>query len=119
MREFIISSILFFLVGCFFSTVNANIVFPVPVISEGRVGVQLNGKWGFFDMKGNRVISPRYNNITLFKKGLAVVELNGKWGCIDLNGKEVIPFRYDSIGSFKDDIAWIAVHAKGEIIDMV
>jgi translation initiation factor 6 (eIF-6) len=50
---------------------------------EGLAGVEINGKYGFIDTKGNLVIPPVYDDAWHFSEGLARVEINGKWGYID------------------------------------
>jgi len=56
--------------------------------SEGLAAVELNGKYGFIDKKGNLVIQPVYDNAYLFPEGLALVFLNGKRGYIDTKGTQ-------------------------------
>jgi hypothetical protein len=51
--------------------------------SEGLAPVEVNGKWGFIDTKGNMVIPAVYDSAGSFSEGLAQVKVNGKWGYID------------------------------------
>ena len=74
--------------------------------SEGLAGVEINGKWGFIDKRGNEVIPCKYdysNNGYFFSEGLAGVKLNEKCGFIDKKGKEVVPCKYDRAEDFSID----------------
>ena len=61
--------------------------------------VELNGKWGYIDAKGNFAINPQFNSATPFgsQSGLAAVLVNGKWGLIDSNGKYVVNPQFDEV----------------------
>lgn len=72
-----------------------------------------NGLWGFVDMKGVQIISPKYQEIGTPSQyeaivsltnqvtcGIIPVKLNDKWGFVDHNGKEVIKPAYDWVGQF-------------------
>jgi hypothetical protein len=72
----------------------------VGELSEGRIRVQLNGKYGFVDEQGKVVVEPRYDNARDFRLKRAAIERDGKWGFLDPDGKEVIPPKYDSVGDF-------------------
>jgi len=63
--------------------------------SEGLAAVQLNGKWGFIDKKGNTVVDFIYDSAQKFREGYSFVELSEKCGFINKKGNVVIPFLYD------------------------
>lgn len=75
-------------------------------------------KWGFSDSNKNIMISPRYDEVLLFKENLAGVKLNGKWGFINRNGSEVIPIKYNYIRSFSEGLAAVEVNGKWGFIDV-
>ncbi|HUS00565.1 MAG TPA: WG repeat-containing protein [Chitinophagaceae bacterium] len=66
--------------------------------------VQLGGKWGAIDVKGNEIIPIKYDDILnewnseTFIIGFQWfrVKLNNKWGLIDAAGNELIAARYPS-----------------------
>jgi hypothetical protein len=63
-------------------------------------------KIGLIDTKGNEVIPPIYESISLKKKGgLFVVSKEGKEGLIDSTGKMILPAEYKDVGEFYDGIA--------------
>lgn len=69
---------------------------------DGFAVVELNGKRGFIDAKGEIAISLKYDRAWRFSEGFAVVELNGKQGFINDTGKEVVPPKYDYVDEVSD-----------------
>ncbi len=61
------------------------------------VAVNPDNKFGFIDIHGNIVITPKYEYARDYHEGLAVVRTGGKWGFIDTNGKMVIEAKFDCI----------------------
>ena len=58
-----------------------------------------NGKWGFLDSNGNKIVDYIYDKVTDFNEyGFAAVKKNGKWGAIDSEGKVVVEpiYEFDS-----------------------
>jgi hypothetical protein len=53
--------------------------------------------WGIVDKNNKTVVSGKYDEVKLFRGGIAKVELQGKWGFIRVNGSEFIPLVYDEI----------------------
>lgn len=43
-------------------------------------------KFGFYDINGNEMIAPIYEDAKSFNEGLAPVKLNGKWGYVNRKG---------------------------------
>ncbi len=68
----------------------------------------VNGKYGYFDLNGKKVIDFIYEGANYFSSGLAGAKQNGKWGFIDTKGKVVIPFQFDAIVLDADD-DWITL----------
>ena len=56
--------------------------------SEGRARVELNGKYGFIDKTGTKIIPCKYDSADSFRNGRAKVELNGKRGYVNKSGVE-------------------------------
>lgn len=59
-------------------------------IEDGMIAVRVNGKSGYLDEDGNRVIECRFGNAGFFGDGLAPVMIGDKWGYIDKRGQQVI-----------------------------
>ncbi len=81
------------------------------------------GLWGFFDKKGNEVISCKYNEVRDFHEGLAAVNKNGLWGFIDKEENEVISCKYDEVRDFHEGVAaikkentWVYIDKKGNLL---
>lgn len=71
--------------------------------SEGFGIIQnKQGKWGYMDVAGNRIIECQFDDAGFFSEGLAPVKQNGLWGYIDRLGKVVIPYRYTDAGRFSE-----------------
>lgn len=55
-----------------------------------------NGKWGFVDKQGNKVVDYEYDKVTEVNSyGFAGIEKDGKWGVIDSNGKIIVEPKYE------------------------
>ena len=68
--------------------------------SEGLAPVELDGKWGLINKKGDIIVPYKYDNVSSFypfSKGLAEIKLNGKVGLINKQGEVVVQPKYDSI----------------------
>lgn len=54
-----------------------------------------NGKWGFVDKQGNKVVDYEYDKVTEVNSyGFAGIEKDGKWGVVDSNGKILVEPKY-------------------------
>ena len=78
-------------------------------------------KRGYFNCKGEAVISSMYDDAGDFYEGLAKVKLGNKWGYINRQGEEVISCEYDYVGDFHESLAcvefsenWGYVNHQGE-----
>lgn len=82
--------------------------------SEGYASVKKNGKWGFIDSTGKEIISPKYQHVSPFRKGLAVVtNQEEKWGSIDYSENIIVPFEYDLINHQHDLGDFLIVYQMG------
>jgi len=68
-----------------------------------------NGKFGFVDMKGKRIIKHKYDYAEDFSNNLALVQLNGKYGFIDHNGEPIIDLKFDFAESFVNGYALVVL----------
>lgn len=84
--------------------------------NEEKLAARSNGKWGFIDMKGNRVTPFQYDSCDSFKDGYAKVQIAGKWGIIDKTGKTIIEPAYTNISIGENGI-FIFYNSKWGIID--
>ncbi len=86
-------------------------------VSEGKIGVQLDGKYGFLNISGQLVISNRYDSIQLFSEGLAPYQLNGKWGFLNDKEELVVQPYYEEVYSYSNGIAPVKYQGKWGFID--
>ena len=55
-----------------------------------------NGKWGFIDTQGKKIVGTTYDMVTeLNKYGFAGIRKEGKWGVINKEGKVIIEPTYE------------------------
>jgi len=82
-----------------------------------------NGKWGLVEPGDVIVIPAEYDDIRVFKNGLAPVKRDGKWGFVDKNNNPVVPFRYDTAEvdewgiTYEDEVANVTRDGKSFWID--
>jgi hypothetical protein len=55
----------------------------------------LDGKYGYLDVTGNRVIEPELDFADDFSNGRAIVSRNDRYGLIDKTGKFIVPNEYE------------------------
>lgn len=73
----------------------------MDVYMDGGIAYQdQNGKWGFFNKKGEVMIEPRFDGAKSFSNGLAAVCMDGEWGFIDSSGEIVIDCQFLDTGYF-------------------
>lgn len=64
--------------------------------SDGFAGfMATNRKYGYIDKSGNQVVPAKFDNIGIFREGLAAVRVKNKWGYINTNGDFVIEPQFE------------------------
>lgn len=53
--------------------------------------VEVDGKWGFVDLKGRLSVEPRFDEVRAFVGGAAAVRTGRLWGVVGGNGKDLVP----------------------------
>lgn len=91
-------------------------------ISEiSLIPVKSGREFQYIDKEGKIVITPQFQNATLFRDGLALVETSGdepKFGYITEDGKYAINAQYKAATVFSDGLAWVVVeNAAPTVID--
>ncbi|MGD1918531.1 MAG: WG repeat-containing protein, partial [Pleurocapsa sp.] len=79
--------------------------------------VEVNGKWGFVDEKGDFVIYPQFDWITSFSEDLAAVKIDDKYGYINKSGEIAVAPQFDKTGSFLGGFAKVIQDGKKNFID--
>ena len=75
----------------------------VFAVKEDMVCVDVDGLFGYVNLKNEMVIEPKYELAQSFSMGLANVMLNDKYGYIDKTGKVVLDFKYELATPFEED----------------
>ena len=57
---------------------------------DGFAAVNISGRWGFMNAKGNVVIEPIFDEVSDFYCGYAAVKQGTSYGVIDEKGKYVV-----------------------------
>ncbi|MBC5834328.1 WG repeat-containing protein [Flavobacterium sp. F372] len=74
--------------------------------------------WGFVNVKGEKVIKPKYARVKDFYEGKCAVKNNDeKWGFIDKTGKVVIDFQFDDALDFNNGKAVVFKGDKAGVIN--
>jgi WG containing repeat len=85
--------------------------------SEGLIGIQRDGKFGFVDNRGRLRIANRYEGIGEFHDGLAPIRLLGKWGYINKADEIEIQPTYDISRNFDQHVAQVSRKGKFGLIN--
>ncbi len=106
-------------------------------LQEGLFRFIENGKMGFADVNGKKVIPAKYTFAESFQEGFSAFcegckkenmgehwrMVGGKWGFMDKNGKEILAPEYDEVTNFKEGIAEVTkkgekmrINPKGEVV---
>ncbi len=79
--------------------------------------IEKNDKWGYINEEGTELISPQFDDASLFSEGLAVVEMNGKFGYIGKSGKIVLPISFTEADPFHNGFALVLVDSLYGVIN--
>ena len=86
-------------------------------INDSIAAVCKNGKWGFFNLIGEKIIDFYFDDIKCFSECLTSVMIDDKWGYININGEYSIHSIFDSAENFKNGIAIVSIDNKYGIIN--
>ena len=78
-----------------------------------RFPVQILGRWGYIDRRGEVAIEPRFDAARAFSEGRAAVRLDGVWGLVDPAGAFVAAPAWAAIGDLADGRARVTVLRDG------
>jgi len=98
---------------------------------EGLFRFEENGKLGFADSNGNKIIPAQFECVSIFRNNRAAFcegckkEMEGeyefwrggKWGFIDKTGKKVIEAKYDEAGDFEEGYSYVTLDSLSFDID--
>lgn len=71
------------------------------------IPVEIDGKWGYINTKGEYQINPQFESAEYFSDGLARVVSGGKVGYINTKGQYAINAQYEDGTSFEDGVAFV------------
>jgi hypothetical protein len=79
--------------------------------------VEINGKWGYIDARGELAIDAQFDSVGSFEEGRAAVEVDYDYGFIDSSGSIVVPPQYEEVGDFSEGLAEICLDGRWGFID--
>ncbi|MFK7950809.1 MAG: WG repeat-containing protein [Saprospiraceae bacterium] len=79
--------------------------------------VMRDGKYGYINEYGEKIIPLEYDEVTLFDGQFAAVKKGNKWGAIDRNNGKIIDFKYQEMRSFYGEKVAVKKGNKWGIID--
>lgn len=98
-------------------------------LSNQRVLVEKNGKYGYLDSNLKLKIEPQYDAATAFYKNMAAVKKGDKWAIINRKGEAITEFIYDNVAVNSRNVCsenevigvcqsgkWFLIDEKGERI---
>jgi len=93
-----------------------------PKGDNALAAVQISGKWGFIDINGESVISPKYDDAGDFADNgeglsLAPIKVGGIWGYIDRKGRELVMPKFDYAWSYSGEFATVMAEGSVGYID--
>ena len=82
---------------------------------------RIDNKWGCVNVKGEEIISIKYDGVADFSEGLAKIYLNRLYGFIDKTGEEIIPLQYSDVRypRFVGGVAIVEMDNKYSLIDKI
>ena len=86
----------------------------------GLEAVEVDGKYGYIDIRGKFVIEPKFDVASRFSAGLAAVRIGdntAKYGFIDKRGKYIVGKKFDSAEVFADGFALVRIGDEHSFID--
>ena len=77
------------------------------------------GLWGYIDKRVEMVIMPQFEEVGVFREGLAVARslTNSKEGYINKSGQWVVPPQFDGAEAFSEGLAAVLMNGKWGYID--
>jgi hypothetical protein len=95
-------------IGTSFGLIDTNGQEVIPLIfddfdyypKEESYKVKKRNVYGFVDIFGNEIVTPKYKMARSFSNGLAAVKNNEKWGFINKSGSEIIKCNYSYCSDF-------------------
>jgi hypothetical protein len=86
------------------------------IFLENYFPVVSDQKFGYMNSNGRVVIEPQYDEVGVFRNGLAVVSKDSKYGIINKKNELIVDFIYDEILDFQEDRAIVI---KGDTYNLV
>jgi len=80
--------------------------------ADGIAIVFNNNKFGFVNLRDEKIYDCKYDKAFSFKDGLASVSFDGKYGFIDKNENVVIDFIYQEASNFNEELACVKLESK-------
>jgi len=112
MKKIKISSelVLLFIIIIFIGCKTSNYMMASQKVTSFPVSI--NGNWHLVDTLGNQIISTQFEELRLFKYGLAAAKYNGKYGYVNADGSWKIKPKYQYASDFYHNCAKVELNNK-------
>ena len=84
--------------------------------SASVVAVRTQNRWGFLNRR-EELVSPRFDQVGLFREGFAPVRTAERWGFVNTLGLVSVETRYQGVGDFRGGYAVIIDQGRCGVID--
>ncbi len=84
---------------------------------DGLAYIKEEGKFGYINKKGEKVIAPKFDEAYDFHSGMACVLVDGKYGFINSSGALTIAAVYEDTSNFSDGLCAVKKDGKWGYID--
>ncbi|MGD1848075.1 MAG: WG repeat-containing protein [Salibacteraceae bacterium] len=81
-------------------------------VSEERIRVKNNDRWGIYDVAGTSILAPEFVRLGDYKNGLARARKGSRWGYLDSEGNWAIEPQFQKAFDFENGIALVRYKGK-------
>jgi hypothetical protein len=89
----------------------------LPFGDNGLAPVKVMNKWTFINLKGEFMIKPQFDDVTVFSEGFAGVKKDEKWSLINSKCEIISEFIFDDIQAFSEELCAVCVGKKWGFIN--
>ena len=84
--------------------------------SAAVVAVRTQDRWGFMD-RSEQLVSPRFDQVGLFREGFAPVRTGERWGFVNTHGLVSVETRFQGVGEYRGGYALVIDGGRCGVID--
>lgn len=89
----------------------------LPFGDNGLAPVKVMNKWTFINLKGEFMIQPQFDDVTVFSEGFAGIKKEDKWSFINSNCDIISDYIFDDIQAFSEELCAVRIDKKWGFIN--